>query len=434
MTKLNVKLFFFIFVISFVLFNFYFIFEFQTPNYVYCNEITEYSIEIFEQEYSFNYPKSCDQDLYHIGFKDFSQILAPDFNYAERPVYIVFIGSIYNILLMFAWVDSYNYLLLLLATFIGQILIVQINTNLFINLFDDQINRPSQKYLIALIFLLSPLVKWGIFDPSHQLLTLTAILSGLYFKKLNYQINYKNSILFGFLMLLHRTFFIVFIWLALVELLNSFRYKKITIFIKDILISLIPTGALTVTKYTITGVSYDANTEYWGQFVWLLDFVRGKTRFESEWHCVSIPENFICYFQDNIKLIVYMGLIFIYVLFFSYKNINKIRNDKNITNLVSLSMFLFIFWSFIGWYPPIRFSYYSIGNLAVLLFLIFILNIKNKKFLFFSILSYVLYTVYLNHWNYQEIVNYNYPIIASYVILCIFIILENNTKKSIFYS
>ena len=117
-----------------------------------------------------------------------------------------------------------------------------------------------------------------------------------------------------------------------------------------------------------------------------------------------------------------------------YKNINKIRNDKNITNLVSLSMFLFIFWSFIGWYPPIRFSYYSIGNLAVLLFLIFILNIKNKKFLFFSILSYVLYTVYLNHWNYQEIVNYNYPIIASYVILCIFIILENNTKKSIFYS
>ena len=59
-------------------------------------------------------------------------------------------------------------------------------------------------------------------------------------------------------------------------------------------------------RFVLQRSTYDANTEYWGQFIWLFDFIRGKIRYVSEWHCVTIPENFICYLNDFKRMTLYI--------------------------------------------------------------------------------------------------------------------------------
>ena len=287
------------------------------------------------------------------------------------------------------------------------------------------------EYLLSLIFLLSPLVKWGIFDPSHQLLTLTAILYGIYFKKNKFDLSFSNALLFGTLMLLHRTFLIIFIWLLLVEIKQEIKLKKITKYSIYFLISLIPYILTTLFKFYFTGTSYDANTDYWGQFIWIFDFIRGKIRFESEWHCVTIPENFYCYLSDNLMLIFYLGLPVIAIIYLSFKYKELIKLDQNLKNLLSLSVFLYLFWSFIGWYPPIRFSYYSIGNLIILLFAYFISQIKDSFHLSLLLFSYCIYMLNLNHWNSPLIVEFDNTIKTSYLFLIIFVFFDLRKSKKL---
>jgi len=429
----NLKLLFFLLFIAMIIFNFYFIGQIEKPDYFYCNEIVSYELEIFNKSFDFNYPKSCDEQLYHVGFKDFSNLIASDFNYAERPIYIIFIGIIYRFfLIVLSFSKISPFLILLFSNFIGQILLTLINVILFMNVFKKYITNNRHQYLVAFILIISPLVKWGIFDPSHQLLTLTAIIGGLYFKKNKHSINYKSALIFGTLMLLHRTFLIVFLWIVVSHIMKSFKLRKLLNYIPFLITALIPTLILTLVKYLTTGTAYDANTDYWGQFVWLFDFVRGKTRFESDWHCVSIPENFYCYFKDNLDLLIYLSVPFLCVILFIYKTRLLSSEDTDIRNLFSITLFLYLFWSFIGWYPPIRFSYYSLGNLIIILFIIFCLMIKDIKFLVIIISSYATYALYLNHWNDSDIVAIGPEIGLSYIFLIISLGYININKKELF--
>ena len=91
-------------------------------------------------------------------------------------------------------------------------------------------------------------------------------------------------------------------------------------------------------RFILERSTYDANTEYWGQFIWIFDFVRGKVRYESEWHCVKIPENFICYLTDFKKMIMYIA--FPVLLIFSIYLLN-------IQDLIGFSM------SYLGPITPI---------------------------------------------------------------------------------
>lgn len=430
--NLKFKIFGSLLIYSILIFIFYFIYEIKTPNYFICNEIISHKLNILKYEFLYNYPESCDEKLYHIGFIDLNQIFDSTFNYAERPLYILFVGLIYRIfqfLLQLLVIDNYS--ILLFSNFIAQILIVSINVLLYIKVFVNKKNKINFEYLLSLIFLLSPLVKWGIFDPSHQLLTLTAILYAIFFKKNKFNLSFSNALLFGTLMLLHRTFLITFIWLLLVEIKNEINLKKIFKYSIYFLISLIPYTVTTLFKLYFTGTSYDANIDYWGQFIWIFDFVRGKIRFESEWHCVTIPENFYCYFNDNLMLIFYLGLPVIAIIYLSFKYKELIKLDQNLKNLLSLSVFLYLFWSFIGWYPPIRFSYYSIGNLVILLFAYFISHIKDSFHLSLLLFSYCIYMLNLNHWNSPLIVEFDNTIKTSYLFLIIFVFFDLRKSKKL---
>lgn len=418
MIKSNFKTLTFISFSTFVLFCFYFIFEIKTPEYFLCNELVNFNISIFDKNVEFRYPESCDQNFYYSGFENISEVLSSDFNYQERPVYILFIGIIYKIISTTFNIFNLNSLFTIqLSNIIGQVLITFINVILFQKNFRLNDKSKSTPYIISLIFILNPMTKWGVFDPSHQLLTMTALLFGVYFLKNKYDLNIYSGILFGVLMLLHRTFFIIYLSIILINFLAS---KKIFKTITLILFGLIPSFLMYILRYFSSGNSYDANTDYWGQFVWILDFIRGKIRFESEWHCVTIPENFYCYFSDNFATATYIALpatLALYLIFIT--GVRNLFKNKELKSLFSLTAFLYIFWSFIGWYPPIRFSYYSFGNLIILICAYLLLeNLNKKRFsTIVMLISYSIYCLYLNHWNAPLIVEVNNQIIFSYLLL-----------------
>ncbi len=83
--------------------------------------------------------------------------------------------------------------------------------------------------------------------------------------------------------------------------------------------------------------------------------------------------------------------------------IGKNRKYTLLYETLFITIALFSFWSLIGWYPPVRFNFYSFGHFVTLLF--FILFIHEKNFvnkvtiLLASITSYF----FTPHWNIPEV-------------------------------
>jgi len=147
---------------------------------------------------------------------------------------------------------------------------------------------------------------------------------------------------------------------------------------------------------------YDGLTKKWGQFIWIYDFIRGKVRYASDWHCVTIPENFICYFQDtgNTLLFLLVPILSVVILFVTKKF------NSNIEVIILMScLYYYLFWSLIGWYPPLRFNLYSLNYLFVLLLLVGYFQIERKSEKFFLITSNIIFFVSASHWNNPEILN-----------------------------
>ena len=86
---------------------------------------------------------------------------------------------------------------------------------------------------------------------------------------------------------------------------------------------------------------------------------------------------------------------FIYLLL----NWKTIKNKTILIPLFEIFVIINIFWSFIGWFPPVRFSFYSWGHLIIFLsILIFYqLNSWNEKILY--CLAYIFFFMFLNHYN-----------------------------------
>ena len=424
-------------IISVPLFLYYFVIEVQTPNYFLCNELIDYSINLFSYNFDIIYPRSCDQPLYERGFYDLKQIFVEDFNYQDRPLYIFTVALVNTVLTTV--INIFNVelsFIVYVSNFLVQIGIAAICISLFKKIyFDDSKISLLDSIVISLILLLSPLFKWGVFDPSHQLLTLVAILYSIYFVKYKNIIGTKEALLFGILYMLHRTFLITFIWVLLFQvykrkdnffnsLKNLIQNFKFSYFIISLLPTLIYNGYI---RFVLDNKVYDANTQYWGQFVWIFDFIRGKVNYESEWHCVTVPANFICYFQDNLKLFFYLLIPLAFVLYFFYKTEFKFSDNQKLT--LSICLFLYLFWSFIGWYPPIRFSYYSLGHLIIILFTYYTITYKHQQGKLLILISYLLFAITLNHWNSPNLVEFNLSIYAAVLLFLAFLVYDKNSKS-----
>ena len=111
---------------------------------------------------------------------------------------------------------------------------------------------------------------------------------------------------------------------------------------------------------------------------------------------MSIPENFLCFFNDSFEMLKYLsGGLLIIILFIKFSKIPR----PLFKSLLQITLLSYLFWSFIGWYPPIRFNLYSLG-MGILLFAVFqVVFLKSKKLKYLYAFLWTINFYLLEHWN-----------------------------------
>ena len=184
---------------------------------------------------------------------------------------------------------------------------------------------------------------------------------------------------------------------------------------------------------------YNAATEYWRQFIWLKDFI--LVSYENinynleggEYYCMSVPLFMKCYLMDFLNTLIYLGgpVILIIINLIFEKDSKSKKYSKDLKNIIFVSLTMFSFWAFMGWYPPLRLNLYSLGFLVTLILATQLLNNSptKRESLYFSI--HFLYFLSLNHWNNLDIVSFNFGILTSYVLIVVYLLsLRNNYLTS----
>tara|TARA_X000000368_G_scaffold417249_1_gene413129 strand:- start:5753 stop:6343 length:591 start_codon:yes stop_codon:yes gene_type:complete len=179
----------------------------------------------------------------------------------------------------------------------------------------------------------------------------------------------------------------------------------------------------------------DHNIGLYNQFFWVFDYIRGiDTYGVTGWYCQKLPYNFICYFKDNLNVIKYLYLPFIFVVIYLVFYGTKLINKKNyLRPLFEVIILVNIFWAFIGWYPPIRFSYYSIGHLIIFLSILIFYEINNLLSKTTYLIGYTSFFIIHNHYNGDIYFQLNLIYIFSAIFYLVTLILLKNrsTIKSL---
>lgn len=427
-------------IIGILLYIFLFIVYPTNSNYFECSQVFEDNL--FNSQITYSIPISCDQELYLIGVDDFQSIYKFDYNYQSRPLYIFIVKVFYEIL---NTILSNTLIINFLSFSLTHLFIISFSTKIFFDslvkvkiLIDNKV-----KILISLFIFLSPIIKWGFFDSSHQTLTLMQFIISFYFLVYEFEdFNkiYLLSFILGFLALSNLTFalsltFLVFNKIKTEEKVFDNFWKLILTFF----LFMIPILSWNLFIRSQGYIPYNAATTYWTQFIWLKDFI--VARYENvnldsryEYYCMSIPIFLKCYLADFLDSVFYL-LNLVVLLLGTYKYIDQVKKELYVSlfkKLLTVFTVTFIFWSFIGWYPPLRFSLYSIGYFLTLIFCIQFIFINNNKIKILSGFSYILYFLFLNHWNYIGVIKINIGLLIS-IFLALYIplgyIYENTFKR-----
>ncbi len=367
------------------------------PDYYVCSRIVEQNFTFLNESLSFNFPYSCDENEYFLGFKDFKFIIFNDHSYQQRPVYIFFVYFLNEILTPIFNLLGMNEKLGIYFSIISVHSIV-LNISLYLILKIISINKITHFdiFFITTLNILQPMAKWGIFGPSVQMLSLLIMILPIYLSKKDDTLKLRSSFIFGILFMYNRSTFVSF----LIYLLFMFLKNKEFNFFKNIVNSFsffIP-FAIYRLFFTINNLTiFDTNTQTYQQFSWIIDYFTGGNRKFGEYYCHRIPGFIKCYFDGTLNLFSYLIIpFFISLICFMY----LFKKNKNLFYLISIAtIIIYSFWSLIGWYP-LRFIYYSIGNAINVLIIIgfFKLN-KNKygKILYSTPL--IIYLTFLTMWN-----------------------------------
>ncbi len=395
----------------------------------------DYKINLFNTSYDLIYEKCQDDKEYFEGISDFSVILNSDYKYQNRPLFLLVNYIIYQLLSVIFQISNIDFQYTFELTYvIFNILFMYICLQILIKLF--QIKNLVNIFLIILTLIFSPILKFSLFTVTNQHLTLLCFLLSLFLlqKQDVNNINFWSFIL-GIIYLANRGFIISALVILYILFMNSKNFKIFLIeSLKNLLIFFFPNMIynlfFSLTKYEI----YDVNSYYFGQFIWLRNYLRPFINYfsnltsriepvdylfyESNWHCTSLSTFYRCYLNDNILTLKYLSSFFICLIvsYFLYKEKYLLSNNL-LKYILLIFSFSYIFWSFIGWYPPVRFSIYSFGNLFLLL-IIYISTIMNTdigRYIFLTTTIY--YFLTLANWN-NEILFFtsnNFIVLSMYL-------------------
>ena len=406
----------------FFLFLTNFVFKFIEPNYFICNTINDYKFF----NITISYPISCDQESYYSAIRNLSTLFTEGYVYQGRPLYITVNNLISNSIDFISFNNITDFdIAIHISIILLNIFVVTLSSILFLKILNkDLSNNIFTYFLISLVLCASPLNKWGIFDPSNQLWTLLIITFNTYLITKKDSINYKTSLLVGCLVLIHRIFIVGYVLvflILLIEKILKFNVKDFSHIFKMLTISILPFVLYNLYIFIFENqIPYDENSSHYGQFIWLPLYLFTSKRFEGGWHCMEIPNFLTCYLVDNFQLIFYLIVPLLFVIITN--PLKAYRNNVGIEKLIKFCALIYLFYSLIGWYPPIRFSYYSIGNLIILLNIFLLLNYKDKILKILHLFSVLSFMIFLNHWNYEGIIDFNIGIIASIIIFLVYLI------------
>ena len=205
------------------------------------------------------------------------------------------------------------------------------------------------------------------------------------------------------------------------------KTKNITLFTFYFLFPII---GYEVFKYYFT-VGQDHNVEIYNQFFWVFDFLRGfDTNGVTGWYCQQLPQSFKCYFNDNLLTLKYLYIPLIFIILYFWFQRRTFFRHSFWRPLLEMFLLVNIFWSFIGWYPPVRFSFYSWGNLTIVILIIIFYDLTTviQKTLF--TIAYILFFILLNHYNADLYFESNNLHLASAILFSMVLFIKNRQKTS----
>ena len=428
----NIQILFFISIFYFI----YFIFTQFYPAVDPLCYFVNYKINFLNTSYDLIYEKCQDDADYLEGISDFFVVLDSDYKYQNRPLFLLVNSIIYQLLSGIFEIFNIDFQFIFELTYIiFNILFIYSCFQILNKIF--QIKSLFNSLLIILVLMFSPILKFSLFTVTNQHLTLLCFLLLLHLLK-NEDINKISSwsLILGFMFLANRGFIFSVLIIFYIIFNNSINLKVFLIeSIKNLIIFLFPNIIYNLffsfTKYEI----YDVNSYYFGQFIWLRNYFRPfinyfstfTSRFgeidylyyESNWHCTSLSTFYKCYLNDNILTIKYLSILFICLMisYFLYRE-KFLLSNQLIKYILLIFSFSYIFWSFIGWYPPVRFSLYSFGNLFLLL-IIYVSSIMKTDIARNLLLATTFYYfLTLNNWN-NEILFFT---LNNFIVLSLFLV------------
>ncbi len=396
--------------------------------FYYCDEVVNYDINLNGSSLNLNYVFSCDEPKYFYILDNPSLILSAENYYQQRPLYLlsailikVTLTGIFSVFqLTIPLVNQLSFLILQILILATQGMVLRKIITNFNNV--SVVNNG----ILSLIVFLNPMNKWSLFQPGHQNLTTLIFIVGVYILQ-----NKRNESLFlplfiGVMFLFHRSAAILVLVMLLKNILNFESFKKYFTDILKILSNFsVPYLLFRISIFTSGNILNDNQVGEYKQFTWILDFILGKDTIYSGittgWYCQKIPNFLLCYFIDNIKTIIYLSTIIILILILRKDaNLSKLSFDKFRPIILNFLLF-YLFWMFIGWYPPVRFSFYSIGNLVIILFTTLFFSMSDRYVKNISLLIYSYFFLLINHWNSPKILELT--IINTIVLVFLFGIL-----------
>lgn len=372
----------------------------------------------------------CDDQTYYAILDNIYNLFNDKANqYQSRPLYVIFPYAIFQIIKNFTLFQNAD-IGYLVSFLLFQIVICIFTINLFINILKKY--YPIGKldtFMITLIYFLNPVQQFVVFTTSNGTLSFLMLVVTLYLldRYLSIDNTYFLCLLIGLLFLMNRSFIVS---LAVFLMLRTFNNrKKFRAYVELIIGFIIFWIPIYIYRYWIkvNGFDiYDTNVTDYGHFIWVSKYfdqgigfwfskvvlsrenfnLRLSTSWDSsdEWYCRDIPENFQCFFNDLVLVSIYLYIPVILVVLYLLltKNISTVL----IKNFFITSFITLLFWSFIGWYPPLRFGIYSFGNILFLLILIIYSKTENLSLkisltacLFFSLIN-------ISHWNNPKLVEF----------------------------
>tara|TARA_A100001015_G_scaffold220260_1_gene247892 strand:+ start:1090 stop:1917 length:828 start_codon:yes stop_codon:yes gene_type:complete len=262
---INSSIFFLVYIFLFVLYP-------ENSSYFTCNELIE--SKFINTQISYFIPVSCDLELYLTGVYEIGEIYKFDYNYQSRPLYILYVKVFYELLGLII----FNQLVLKFITFLlAHLLIISVSIYLFfltIKKLKINIDKVKSIYIILLLSLF-PIVKWGIFDASHQTLTFLQFTISFYFlvkKYKDFNKIYLLSFILGLLALSNLTFALPLFFLVYHKI-NSIQkvFKNFGNLLLTSIFFLIPILSWNIFIRSQGYVPYNAATTYWYQFIWFMN-------------------------------------------------------------------------------------------------------------------------------------------------------------------